>query len=399
MASTTYTDKVGPPISAAWLNDVNSLTYGLFDGVTTAVDARATLGIEAAEVDVASAATCNIGAAASMNVRITGTTGITSFGSSPAGTIRRVRHSAAALLTHNGTSLILPGAADITTAAGDTYEAESLGSGNWVVRAYQKASGLAIVTQPVTILRSYLAGLTLSTAGGSTTISVAAGQAADSTNAVMMSIAAFSKTTASFVAGSGNGALDTGASGGSTSTWYHLWLIAKADGTADILMSLSATSPTMPATYTYKRRIGSAKLDGSKNWIAFIQDGDYFRWLVGAYDIGDTNPGTGAVLRTLTVPPGINVFALFSADVADTSGAAILAYFSDPASTDTAPSPTSTAIGQVGNPPTSYAYGYGTLSIRTNTSAQVRSRLSVSGAGTTINMCTHGWIDSRGRNA
>ena len=62
------------------------------------------------------------------------------------GNVVKVRHSGAALLTHNGTSLILPGSANITTAAGDTYEAESLGSGNWVVRAYQKANGTAVVS-------------------------------------------------------------------------------------------------------------------------------------------------------------------------------------------------------------------------------------------------------------
>jgi hypothetical protein len=45
-------------------------------------------------------------------------------------------------LTHNATSLILPGNANITTAANDRYEARSLGSGNWIVTKYQYASGL-----------------------------------------------------------------------------------------------------------------------------------------------------------------------------------------------------------------------------------------------------------------
>jgi hypothetical protein len=99
-----------------------------------------------AEASVASATTTDLGAQISDLVLISGTTTITGFGTADAGRIVKVRHSGAALLTHNGTSLILPGAADITTAAGDTYEAESLGSGNWVVRAYQKASGLAVVS-------------------------------------------------------------------------------------------------------------------------------------------------------------------------------------------------------------------------------------------------------------
>ena len=108
--------------------------------------ARANLGVEAAEVDVASAATTDIGAAASMNVRITGTTGITSLGTVAAGTVRNVRMAGALTLTHNATSLILPaGGANIATAAGDCFEAESLGSGNWVVRGYQKADGTSVI--------------------------------------------------------------------------------------------------------------------------------------------------------------------------------------------------------------------------------------------------------------
>jgi len=108
--------------------------------------ARGNLGVEAAEVDVASAATTDIGAAASMNVRITGTTTITSLGTVAAGTVRNCRMAGALTLTHNATSLILPaGGANIATAAGDCFEAESLGSGNWVVRKYQKADGTSVI--------------------------------------------------------------------------------------------------------------------------------------------------------------------------------------------------------------------------------------------------------------
>lgn len=84
----------------------------------------------AASVDVASSGTTNIGAAASNNVRITGTTTITAFDTVDAGIRRNVRFAAALTLTHNGTSLILPGGVTITTVADDTAEFLSLGSGN-----------------------------------------------------------------------------------------------------------------------------------------------------------------------------------------------------------------------------------------------------------------------------
>lgn len=90
--------------------------------------------------DVASAATVDLAAQASRNLRITGTTTITSFGAAASGVTRELRFAAALTLTHNATSLILPGGANIATAAGDTATAISLGSGNWVVVDYQRSN-------------------------------------------------------------------------------------------------------------------------------------------------------------------------------------------------------------------------------------------------------------------
>jgi hypothetical protein len=92
-------------------------------------------------VDVASAATTDIGAAASPNLRITGTTQITSLGAAPAGTTRQLRFAAALTLTHNATSLILPGSVSIVTAADDRLVAVSLGSGNWIITSFTPAAG------------------------------------------------------------------------------------------------------------------------------------------------------------------------------------------------------------------------------------------------------------------
>ncbi len=52
----------------------------------------------------------------------------------------------------------------------------------------------------------------------------------------------------------GAGGMDAGALG--VSIWYYVWAIAKADGTNHVLLSASATAPTMPAGYTYKALIG-----------------------------------------------------------------------------------------------------------------------------------------------
>jgi hypothetical protein len=88
-----------------------------------------------ASTDVASAATCNIGAAPTQAVMITGTTTITSLGT-VANICRIVRFAGALTLTHNGTSLILPGAVNTTTIAGETAIFASDASGNWRAVAY-----------------------------------------------------------------------------------------------------------------------------------------------------------------------------------------------------------------------------------------------------------------------
>lgn len=96
--------------------------------------------------NIASATTTDIGAATGNYVVVTGTTTITGLGTITAGVMRTVEFSGALTLTHNATSLILPSAANITTAAGDVAIFVSEGSGNWRCASYQRASGLAILS-------------------------------------------------------------------------------------------------------------------------------------------------------------------------------------------------------------------------------------------------------------
>lgn len=101
--------------------------------------------LDQAQADVASATTTDIGAATTNFVRVTGTTTITGLGTVAAGVWRMVRFAGALTLTHSGTALILPSAANITTAANDRALFISLGSGNWFCLFYQRASGAAVV--------------------------------------------------------------------------------------------------------------------------------------------------------------------------------------------------------------------------------------------------------------
>ena len=119
--------------------------------------------------DIASATTTDIGAAVGNYVHVTGTTTITGLGTIQAGTWRLVRFTGALTFTHNGTSLILPTAANITTAADDHALMISLGSGNWICANYARKSGIPLVaftaaTAPAGTVLQVVNG-TLSTAG------------------------------------------------------------------------------------------------------------------------------------------------------------------------------------------------------------------------------------------
>lgn len=88
---------------------------------------------------LASGATTDIGAQNALFVDISGTTTITSFGTNFNGP-RFLRFAGALTLTHNATTLILPGGVNITTAAGDTMlvipKTTAAVVDGWVVIAY-----------------------------------------------------------------------------------------------------------------------------------------------------------------------------------------------------------------------------------------------------------------------
>lgn len=135
--------------------------------------------------DIARAATTSIANATGNFVHLTGTTTITSFGSGTAGQTVYIRFAGAGTLTHNATSLILPGAANITTAANDCCVAVSEGGSNWRVTSYTRANGQALVAGAATVANWTTA---ISTASPNGTVPVASWTA---TNAATNVDAAF----------------------------------------------------------------------------------------------------------------------------------------------------------------------------------------------------------------
>lgn len=91
--------------------------------------------------DIASAATINLDTASGNFVHVTGATTITAI-TLASGAERTVVFDGALTLTHNATSLILPGARNILTSAGDSMLVRGDGAGNARVVSYQRASDI-----------------------------------------------------------------------------------------------------------------------------------------------------------------------------------------------------------------------------------------------------------------
>jgi len=105
------------------------------------------------------------------------------------------------------------------------------------------------------------------------------------------------------ITASGANGLDTGAEAGNT--WYNIFVIAKSDGTVASLLSLSATAPTMPSGYTFKRRVGAVRNNGSSAFIEFEQFGNrvYYIDIPIALSAGAATPSFTNVDISAHVPP------------------------------------------------------------------------------------------------
>lgn len=93
---------------------------------------------QGALIDIASASITDIGAPLTNFLRVTGTTGITSFGTNYNGP--KFLIFAGVVTLTNSATLVLPSGGDITTAAGDSMIVIPLSAG-WQVVAFQRASG------------------------------------------------------------------------------------------------------------------------------------------------------------------------------------------------------------------------------------------------------------------
>lgn len=175
------------------------------------------------------------------------------------------------------------------------------------VKAYVDAAATG------TVFDNYSTGL-ITSKSSATVVGIAVGQAMNTTNALLMdATSAFTKNiTGTWIAGTGNAGLDTGTI--ANDTWYHLYLIAKTDGTIDYLFSTSATSPTMTlpnaAGFTLFRRIGSMLTDSTPEIINYVQTGRNFEWDEATIDVASTPSVDSVQTLALSTPLGLKVTAL-----------------------------------------------------------------------------------------
>lgn len=241
--------------------------------------------------------------------------------------------------------------------------------------------------------QGYLFGCTMSTAGASATLTVAAGLAADSTGQRMMKLASsLAKTTGAWVAGAGGG-LDTSTI--AINTWYHWFVIFNPTTLAvDVVFSATATPAAgpsvMPAGFTMFRRIGAAKTNASSQWILFHQLGDEFLWDTMVNDVNAVAISTTALTPTISVPTGFQVLALLNANISNTAVTCVL--FNSPDEVAQIAGVTNSSFRQ---PVASQNTPCALPPIRTNTAAQIRAVVDT--AGGTYSIWTRGWIDTRGK--
>jgi hypothetical protein len=249
-----------------------------------------------------------------------------------------------------------------------------------------------LLAADASFFRGYLSGLTLSNNATTpnTKVDIAAGVCVDSGNAVFMKSA--STLTVDFGTTGANG-LDTGTI--AASKVYHIWAIAKTDGTIAGFANrddLTGLSPTLPSGYSYKRRLGSVRTDASSHILAFTQNGDEFLWSASVADVSVTNLGTTATLYSLSVPTGVKVNALFHAFFAHSTVANVNGLIQSPDEADG-----TAANGSIDFQTQGAGTGGagGSFNRRTDTSGRIKAVSNT--ASSVLRVNTYGWIDTRGR--
>jgi hypothetical protein len=274
---------------------------------------------------------------------------------------------------------------DLTLA---TLALDDLLAGSDTSSSGNKKKFLASTIRDLFYPRNYISGLTMSTAGSSATMSIAAGEAKDSTNAAVIQLAAsISKTTSAWALGTAAGGLDTGVI--ANSTWYHFYLIRRPDtGVVDVTFSTNAATPTLPANYTQFRRIGAGYTNGSAQWTKFIQLGDMFTWSTPDISANNATVTNAQASVTTLTPLGVKTVGIYGVVVDNANSRTLRLYGLD--DDDLVVTRTNCTVETAAAATKSQTV----KNVVTNTSSQVAWKADASTTGCYLQ--TLGYIDTRG---
>ena len=278
--------------------------------------------------------------------------------------------------------------------------------GSGVATEITLGNGVALsgssLTGTAQLPRGYIDGCLLSNGTDTVNdINVAAGVCRDSTNAVNITVAAMAgkQLDANWAPGASAGMRNSGA--GIADGTYHIYAVAKADGTQDIYAHTSTTVATVitalqaetgGSSYIYARLIGS--IVRATTILQFTQNGDDFYLNTPVLDISNATPGTSAVTGTLTsAPTGVVLRAILQGT--HTVNGQIV-YVSALSGADLAPSATAAPLSSFGGSATAFTDCGIPMEVYTNTSAQIRYRSSTNNQ---LYILTRGWKHPRGKDA
>jgi hypothetical protein len=105
-------------------------------------------------------------------------------------------------------------------------------------------------------------------------------------------------------AGVGANGLDAGAL--ANNTWYYFYVIYDSTGgTTAGLASTSATAPTLPGTYDYKKLVGVMRTGGSATFLLFIQYGGSVDYYLERSEAAALSSAVYASQALAYIPPSI----------------------------------------------------------------------------------------------
>jgi hypothetical protein len=274
-----------------------------------------------------------------------------------------------------------------------------------VQHGYERASWPALP-------RGYLTGLGI-THTSTTLLDVAVGEARAGTSSdpdianAKNSTAAFGKTFVSggWGAGDGNSGVPSAAGFAASAATWHFFILVGQTGVVDFGYDTSVTATNLvddanvrsalENTVIYYRRIASFVSSATPDIPAFFQYGDEF-WLSVPVLVSDANPGTSKVTRSVPVPSDVSMAAIVNFHIDDVNGVVNYLLYGP---VDTAiPAPLVNLADAHHRASATDEGVHIAERIPTNTSAQIAYRLANSGANTTIETLTHGWVDRRGRD-